>query len=194
MQTVCTPICAMKTARKVAMKENKATLSLERRQLKEKRESLKTLPQLTKEAQAAFNGYIRERDQAAGHGCICCPNPLDWGTVGVRGHAVDAGHYRSTGSAPHLRFNADNCHAQRVVCNRHGSGRAVDYRLGLIARIGLARVEALESDNSPRKFTRDELRQIRDHYRAKARELRKCRERGHTPPPDSGSQLGACIV
>ena len=74
---------------------------------------------------------------------------------------------------PHLRFHEDNAHAQRKQCNRWGAGRAVDYRLGLIERIGLARVEALEADQQPRKYTADELRAIRDLYRAKLRELVK---------------------
>ncbi len=173
MQSVCTPACAMKAARKATEKDAKARATQEKQADRKQREALKTLPELTKEAQQAFNAYIRERDRIAGHPCICCGQPLDWGTVGVRGHSVDSGHYRSTGSAPHLRFTEDNAHAQRVVCNRHGAGRAVDYRLGLIQRIGLARVEALETDNALRKFTRDELRQLRDHYRTQLRNLKR---------------------
>jgi hypothetical protein len=49
----------------------------------------------------------------------------------------------------------------------------VDYRLGLIARIGLERVEALEATNAPAKWHRDELRAIRDTYRAKSKQLEK---------------------
>ncbi len=53
------------------------------------------------------------------------------------------------------------------------SSATAGYRLGLIERIGLARVEALEADQAPRKYTADELRAIRDLYRAKLRELVK---------------------
>jgi len=45
-------------------------------------------------------------------------------------------------------------------------------------RAGLARVEALEADQVPRKYTADELRAIRDLYRAKLRELVKERANG----------------
>jgi hypothetical protein len=86
---------------------------------------------------------------------------------------VDAGHYRSTGAADHLRFNEDNCHAQSVYENRDRAGNAVAYRIGLIARIGLERVEALEADNTPVKWTREVLREIRDTYRRRANELEK---------------------
>ncbi|MCS7668160.1 recombination protein NinG, partial [Pseudomonas aeruginosa] len=49
----------------------------------------------------------------------------------------------------------------------------VDYRVGLIARIGLAAVEELEADNSVRKYTVEDLKAIKAHYRAKVRELKK---------------------
>lgn len=120
-----------------------------------------------KEAQSAFNTYIRLRDRLAGHSCISSGRPLDWS-----GNAVDAGHYRSVGSAPHLRFNEDNCHAQSKHDNQWKSGNAVDYRLGLISRIGLARVEALESDNAPRKWTIEELKAIKAMYQQKLKQLK----------------------
>ena len=48
----------------------------------------------------------------------------------------------------------------------------MDYRLGLIARIGLGRVEALEANNEPAKWSIDELKAIRDYYRKKLKELK----------------------
>lgn len=160
MQAVCSPKCAHKK-----VKQDKAE---ERAQVRTRKEAIKTIPQLIKEAQVEFNAYIRLRD--AGKPCICCGLPLGAGDVGGM---FDAGHYRSTGSASHLRFHPDNCHGQRKQCNRYGAGRAVDYRIGLIARIGLERVLALESSNSPHKWTAEELRAIRAEYKAKSKELAK---------------------
>lgn len=151
-------------------KERKAAEKLERDNIKARKEAIKGVPELKQEARDAFNEFIRLRDRLAGHPCICCGKPLRWGEFGG---AVDAGHYRSTGSADNLRYVEDNCHAQLAQCNQYGAGRAVDYRIGLIARIGLERVEALERNNTPAKWTRDGLRQIRDTYRAKVRELKK---------------------
>ena len=51
----------------------------------------------------------------------------------------------------------------------------VEYRAHLIQRIGLEAVKALEQDNRTHKWTRDELREIRDTYRQKLRELLKAR-------------------
>lgn len=141
---------------------------IERAQDKVKREGQKTIPQLIAEAQKEFNAYIRLRDQLAGHPCISSGRPLDWS-----GNAVDAGHYRSTGAASHLRFDEDNCHAQSKHDNQYLAGNAVDYRLNLIQRIGLARVERLEADNMPVKWDRDTLRQIKTIYRGKLRALMK---------------------
>lgn len=169
MQLVCSPACSHAYAEKIANGKAMDRRRQEAKADRAKAEAMKTLPQLKREAQIAFNAWIRARDQKADHACICCGQPLRWGEFGG---AVDAGHYRSTGSADHLRFDERNCHAQAAQCNRHGAGRAVDYRLGLIQRIGLAEVEALEADQTPSKWTRDELRQVRDGYRAKLKAMK----------------------
>lgn len=167
----CAAGWAIAEREKEARKEEKrrqAEAKVQRALDRKKREQLKTIPQLTKEAQLAFNAYIRARDQAAGHDCISSGRPLDWS-----GNAVDAGHYRSTGAAPHLRFNEDNCHAQSKRENQYLAGNAIDYRIGLIDRIGLARVDALEADNEIRKWNREELIAIRNEYREKTKQLKK---------------------
>jgi hypothetical protein len=169
----CSPDCGAALGLKKLEKAQAKAARDDKRQTRAQLEDMKTIPQLKKEAQREFNRFIRARDRLAGHSCISSRKPLNWGTTGVTGSAVDAGHYRSTGAADHLRFNEDNCHAQSVHENRDRAGNAVAYRIGLIERIGLARVEALEADNAPIKWTRDGLREIRDGYRAKARALEK---------------------
>jgi hypothetical protein len=152
------------------MRETKAERMAEaasRKIIKLKLEKLKTARDWTKEAQIAFNAYIRERDKDKP--CICCGQPLSAGDIGG---AFDCGHYRSVGSAPHLRFDERNAHGQRKQCNRWGAGRVVDYRLGLIARIGEGAVVALESDQRPRKYSIEELKAIKAHYVAKLKELK----------------------
>ena len=167
-QAVCSPKCALATVEVQKAKEKKSLAQAGRRDIKVRKEALKTRGDHMREAQQAFNEYIRARDQAAGHLCISSGKPLDWS-----GNAVDAGHYRSVGSAPHLRFDERNCHAQSKQDNRFLSGNAVDYRIGLIARIGQEAVDALESDQSVRKYTVDEIKAIKATYRAKTRELKR---------------------
>ena len=155
-------------AKRAEAKMARAAAKVERAETRRRKEVIKTIPDLIKEAQREFNAYIRARD--ADQLCICCGNPLGTGEVGG---AFDCGHYRSTGSASHLRFDERNAHAQRKVCNRWGAGRAVDYRIGLVARIGLEAVEALESDNTHHKWTREGLIEVRDTYRAKLKDIQK---------------------
>lgn len=167
MQVVCSAACGLLMARQARERKEAQLAKEERKQTRERKQRLKTRGDYLREAQKAFNEFIRWRDRAAGHTCISSGRPLDWS-----GNAVDCGHYRSVGSAPHLRFDERNAHAQDKHDNRYLSGNAVDYRIGLIKRIGLEAVEALEADQEPRRYTVDELQQIAKEYRAKTRELK----------------------
>lgn len=149
---------------KIQAKKDRA----DRAKTKARKEAIKTIPQLIKEADQAFAAFIRARDQLAGHACVSSNRPLDWS-----GNQVDAGHYRSRGAASHLRYDEDNCHAQSKHDNLWKAGNVVEYRINLIDRIGVARVERLETSNEPIKWERDVLRQIIAIYRAKLRKLRK---------------------
>ena len=168
MAKVCSIPCAITHSAAVTAKQKAKKDRQERAQDKVKRDGMKTYPQLIRDVQTVFNAVVRLRDQIAGWPCISSGRPLDWS-----GNNVDAGHYRSRGSAPHLKFNFDNCHAQSKQDNRYGSGEAVAYRIGLIARIGLERVEALEADNTPRKWTHDELRAMKADFQRQVRELKE---------------------
>jgi hypothetical protein len=171
-QKVCGKIeCAaafgkQETERKAAKKEREET--------KVRKEKLKRLADWVADAQVIFNKYIRLRD--VGLPCICCGR---FPSSDFRlGGDYDCGHYRSRGSAGHLRFHEDNAHAQLKQCNRWGAGRAVDYRIGLIQRIGLERVEALEANNIPHKWTVEELKEIIATYKRKIKELETSRANG----------------
>lgn len=145
----------------------------ERAEFRARKEKAKRTGDLKAEAQAAFNAYIRYRDLSAGHRCIDCGKPFE---PDKPGGSVDAGHYLSRGSHPNLAFDERNVHAQRKNCNRPGGATAADFRLGVIARIGLAAVEALEADTTPRRYRADDYRQIRDTYRKKLKDLKSKHE------------------
>lgn len=145
----------------------------ERRQ--KMRESFKTKSQWDKEAQSAFNRYIRARDE--GKECVSCGCPLMGKSNYLTGSAIDASHYRSRGAASHLKFNVFNVHSACTQCNRQLSGNAVEYRIRLINRIGLERVERLEFDNEPRRFDIPYLQRIKSIFTRKARALERRRAR-----------------
>lgn len=175
MQSVCSPICGIKKAqqaREALEKKEKRKAYLERKA------KIKTRGDYIAYAQRDFNAYIRERDY--GLPCICCnglPHHGQLQLLSTLGGEWDAGHYRSRGAAPHLRFDERNVHAQLKRCNRYKDGNIVEYRIGLIKRIGLEAVEALECDQEPRKYTIDDLIALAKEYRKKRRELKKAREK-----------------
>ena len=166
-QKVCDFGCAIELAISERGKAEKVALVKEKRANKVKRDAMRTKPQLTQLAQKAFNSFVRARD--AGKPCISCGTPLPAVQVGG---AFDCGHYRSVGSAPHMRFVEDNAHGQCKHCNRHLAGNHVAYRAGLIERIGQRSVDLIESDNTLRKYTREGLEELARHYNAEARRLK----------------------
>lgn len=60
----------------------------------------------------------------------------------------------------------------KAPCNTYLHGNQAAYRATLVQEIGRAAVEALEQDNSTKKWTREELIAIRDEYRKKLKAMR----------------------
>ena len=169
-QAVCSPACASLDAPKNLERARKSLAQIERREIKVRKEKLKSRADHLREAQAVVNEFIRLRD--AHLPCISCdsiPNDHDLFT----GSRWDAGHYRSVGSCPELRFEPLNIHRQCVRCNRNLSGNAVDYRTRLVLRIGAEKLTWLEGPHPARKYTVDEIKAIKAEYRAKTRELKR---------------------
>jgi hypothetical protein len=149
----------------VAKKKAKAQAQ-DRKATREKLDAMRTKPQLVKAAQIAFNGFIRQRDHA--QPCISCGKPAS-----SESNAWDSGHFRSVGSAPHMRFVEENVAKQCKRCNQFLAGNAVAMRAGLIQRIGLHAVERIERDQTPRKYTKEGLIELARQYNAEARRLKK---------------------
>lgn len=154
MQRVCGPACAVEDAKRKREKQG-------RKELTEGRLALKSRSAWLAEAQAVFNSFIRARD--AHLPCISCGR--------FHTGSYDAGHYRSVGSMPALRFDEDNCHRQCVPCNQHKRGNVVEYRIGLVARIGVERVARLEGPQEPAKYTIDDAKAKKADYKAKLKQL-----------------------
>ena len=124
----------------------------DRKETRAAKEAIKPLKKWLDEAQAAVNKWVREvRDRDLP--CISC---------GRHANRYDAGHYRSRGAASHLRFNLDNIAKQcSRPCNHDLSGNIIGFRKGLVEKIGLERVEAIENDNTPHRWTIDEAKAIK---------------------------------
>ena len=164
LQKVCSPMCALEISKTIQKKIVAKEQAKDRKETRQKLDAMQTKPELVKKAQTAFNAYIRARD--AGKPCISCEKPL-----GSEPNTYDAGHFRSVGSAPHMRFVDDNVHGQCKHCNNYLGGNVLAYRKGLIERIGLTRVEQIEADTTLRKYTHEGLREIATQYREMARQV-----------------------
>lgn len=157
LQKVCSTKCAVILSKE--LKSKKARVE-KRKAL----EALKTHKDWLKDLQKVFNSYIRKRDK--NKGCISCGCSLI-------GRKFDAGHYRSVGSSPHLRFNENNVHGQCVPCNRNQHGNIVEYRKGLIKRIGLDELLKIEYNHTTEKLSIPEIKEKITEYKEKVRQLKK---------------------
>lgn len=163
-QAVCSPKCALATVEEQKAKEKKSLAQAGRRDIKVRKEALKTRADHLKDTQHAFNAWIRQRD--AGQPCISCGTTADV--------QYCAGHYRTTAAAPELRFEPLNVNLQcNRNCNMGKSGNLLGYRPGLIEKIGIEAVEWLEGPHEPKKYTVEELKAMAATYRAKTRELKR---------------------
>jgi len=129
---------------------------------KERKERLKTKGDYLKEVQTVFNKWIRLRDN--GLNCISCKKKCK---------KENAGHYRSVGSSPELRFEPLNVHLQCEYCNTYLHGNLINYRINLIKKIGIKNVEWLESNHNVKRYNIDDLIKLKEYYKKKIKELNK---------------------
>ncbi len=157
MQSACSPKCAIELTKLKAKKEFN-------RETKELKEKAKTRGDWLKEAQTAFNRFIRLRDHNLG--CISCGTKKDV--------QYAAGHYKTVGGHAELRFCLINVHKQcNKNCNQSKSGNIMEYRIRLIDKIKIESVEWLEGHHEIKKYTIDEIKEIKTGFRQWGNELER---------------------
>lgn len=150
-QKTCSDLqCIIQFGRKEAERLQKAKQKQEKKQHRESDKGY-----WVKRLQTTFNKWIRHRD--SGQPCISCAK--------VMTGQIHAGHYKTVGGHPELRFEPDNCHAQCAQCNNWKSGNLSEYRANLIKKIGLERVEWLEGPHDKRNYTIPELKDLLELYK-----------------------------
>lgn len=161
LHTFCDTECAYQFA--IAAKEKAAAKKKKEfnAETRRRKVALKSRSDWLKEAQTVFNKYIRLRD--AELPCVSCGrfHEGQW----------HAGHYLSVGAHPELRFNELQVWKQCMPCNAHLSGNQVNYRIELIKRIGLDKVEWLEGKHEPLKLTIEEIKVLIAEYKSKIKQL-----------------------
>ena len=161
MSSYCSFDCAVKQARKLQEAKQKRQQAEFKRETKQRKDKLKSRSDWLNDLQILVNKFVRLRD--AKKNCISCGGKL--------GTKYDAGHYRSVGAHPELRFCELNIHAQCVRCNQHLSGNLINYRNGLRYRIGDKKLEWLEGPHEPLKITISEIQALIVEYREKIKAL-----------------------
>lgn len=156
MQFVCGTKCAVEYAQIKRYKDEKKKIS-------KRKEELKTLSEWLKEAQSALNAFVRVRDHELP--CISCQ----------RHHQgqYHAGHYRTTKAASQLRFNLFGVNKQCQPCNSHLSGNITEYRINLVKKIGVERVEWLETNNDQRRYSVEYAKRVKKIFSKRARLYKK---------------------
>ena len=166
-QVNCSPDCALSYIKdrqeKGLARDIKQTEKIQRKKLRVRKESIKSRSDWLREAQTACNAYIRERDK--GDPCISC---------GAQNNVqYCAGHYKTRGAHPALRFHPMNIHLQcNQYCNLQNSGNIGKYRPELIKKIGLSNVEWLEGDHKSQNLTIDDIKEIKAYYKDQLKILR----------------------
>lgn len=155
-QAVCSQRCAQKAV--------KADRKVEKADIRARRLALKSRSEFAREAQAAVNRYVRVLAYSKGEGCYTCHAQPDQ----AFGHVYDASHFRSVGSAPHLRFWVPQIRICCIPCNRHKGGELLAFRRALVAEHGPEWVEALEARQEVAKFSIEYLQRIKRVFTRKA--------------------------
>jgi len=169
LQVVCSAPCALTLARENVKKSKELVAKAEKKVIKAKLEGMKTRSQWVKECQVQINKYVRLRDIKRGLGCVSCGAPYRESYGG----AFDAGHLRSVGSAPHLRFLTTQISLQCHKCNRWGGGRAFEFRAEMVRRNGQEWMDRLEAMNGRADFTIDYLKRLKAIMQKKIKRLEK---------------------
>lgn len=161
LQYICTPKCAIERVKERAkLKEEKDWQERKREGL----EKLKTLGEYEQEARTVFQKWVRLRDED--EGCISCGRFAD---------RYDGGHFFDAGIYSGLIFHEDNCHKQcSRPCNKDLHGNKLNYRIGLIKKIGEEKVKWLEENKDRLRnysYSKEELIEIKFKYKQKIKEL-----------------------
>lgn len=161
MQTTCDFLCAIAYTNQRAEKKAKAEKKVHR--IEKIAFNNQDVRKRTNDLKKVVQEYARLRD--INEPCISCRKPTakQW----------DGGHYMNAKDNAAIRFNLWNIHKQCSWCNDINSSNAINYRPNLIEKIGLEKVEWLESQTQVCRYSADYLNRFIKIYRKRVRILKK---------------------
>lgn len=177
LATACSMECALVQVKQDNQRKADKDAKALRKRDREAKKRLKSRSDHIKSAQKACNAYVRYRDRD--EPCISC-GKYDHEIKDVFvGGKWDAGHYKTRGAYPELRFNELNIYRQCKSCNG-GSGKwgrksrtvSSEYEENLIARVGQKIVDWLNGHHETQNWSIEEINWIETYYKAKLKELK----------------------
>jgi hypothetical protein len=163
----CSPACGVSVAlanvAKIKAKELTKTRSANHKSKREFLEGDKR--HVGKQARAYFHRWVKWRDR--GLPCCACGKSMS----GLPEWDKHASHYRPSKMNSAIRYHEDNINLGCSHCNRHRAGNESEYRVRLVEKIGIERVEWLDVQRHVKKWEIEELRDIRDDYKARLKSL-----------------------
>lgn len=169
-------------AKRKAIKQAVMQAKVERAETRRRKEAAKTPSEVRAEAKVAIQGARRLEELAKGRGCMSCKRSQEEVQAGPwrPGGYWDGGHFKSKGAFPELALEPLNIWLQCKSCNA-GSGKyarkgytvSKAFEENLIEAEGQDLVDWLNGPHEPKHYEMDELVAIRDHYRAKVKEMKK---------------------
>lgn len=167
LQSVCNWECAKVLIEIMREKAKAMDAKVARTALKEGRVALKSRKDHEGEAKSAVQLYARLRDTIAGLGCVSCGKPANWNGI------WHGSHYMQAGSRSATRYNLWNINKACNQCNIFKGGAPTSYRVALITKIGLNKVEWLEQQTHVVKHSIEYMQRIKRIFNRKARILKK---------------------
>lgn len=155
LNRVCSIFCAIELGKLKPAKVNYKRVNSEIKS--EAKNKLKTQAQLRNPIKLHFQKWCRIRDEK--EPCISC------GTTKAK---WDGGHYLKAEIYSGVIFDERNVNKQCSYCNQYLDGNTAAYRQGLIVKIGVKEVEALEqlaNETRTKKWTIEELQEIKNKYK-----------------------------
>ena len=124
LQGVCSVPCSYKYAKELSDKKQERESRKKKKELKEK---IKTKSDYERDLQKEINAIVRLIDK--GHVCISSGRP-------ITEKQTNAGHLRSVGSNPSIRFHLFNIWAQSIEHNQHKGGMPLEMTEGIECTFG----------------------------------------------------------
>jgi hypothetical protein len=171
MARACSASCAMKMARAERLAREEAK-KLERKQDKARKLALKRPIEWERDCLEIVQKIARLRDRH--DGCISCHMGANYGG------AWHGSHFRPAGNNAAVQLNLWNIHKACAQCNLFKGGNIGEYRPRLIQKIGLERVEWLESQTQAVKRNVPYLMRFKAVMGRRLRRMEK-RTKGESP-------------